>query len=141
VSSSSPMRREQRDGRQMGSGGKQPLVQLLAIGAAHLRCYVCRRKRAEDERAKVDEEEARHEIHRQSPKRPAPQGISAQGRLAANSRALEVQKFVRLSESFRQCGYPNGGRHAAVWRQAASFRTCVAPLHYWRVDRPRSPGR
>ena len=43
----------------MGSGGKQPLVQLLASGAAHQRCYVRRRKRVEDDRAKVAEEEAR----------------------------------------------------------------------------------
>ena len=43
----------ERDGRQMGSGGKQPLDQLLASGAAHLRCYVRRRKRVEDDRAKV----------------------------------------------------------------------------------------
>ena len=48
-----------RDGRQMGSGGKQPLDQLLASGAAHQRCYVLRRKRVEDDRAKVAEEEAR----------------------------------------------------------------------------------
>ena len=40
----------ERDGRQMGSGGKQPLDQLLASGAAHLRCYVCRCKRVEDDR-------------------------------------------------------------------------------------------
>jgi hypothetical protein len=39
--------------------GKQPLDQLLASGAAHLRCYVRRRKRVEDDRAKVAEEEAR----------------------------------------------------------------------------------
>jgi hypothetical protein len=43
----------------MGSGGKQPLDQLLASGAAHLRCYVRRRKRVEDDRANVAEEEAR----------------------------------------------------------------------------------
>ena len=49
----------ERDGRQMGSGGKQPLDQLLASGAAHQRCYVRRRKRVEDDRAKVTEEEAR----------------------------------------------------------------------------------
>ena len=49
----------ERDGRQMGSGGKQPLDQLLASGAAHQRCYVRRRKRVEDDRAKVAEEEAR----------------------------------------------------------------------------------
>jgi hypothetical protein len=49
----------ERDGRQMGSGGKQPLDQLLANGAAHLRCYVRRRKRVEDDRAKVAEEKAR----------------------------------------------------------------------------------
>jgi hypothetical protein len=49
----------ERDGRQMGSGGKQPLVQLLANGGAHLRCYVRRRKRVEDDRAKVAAEEAR----------------------------------------------------------------------------------
>jgi hypothetical protein len=42
----------------MGSGGKQPLDQLLASGAAHLRCYVRRRKRVEDDRAKVAEEKA-----------------------------------------------------------------------------------
>jgi hypothetical protein len=35
----------ERDGRQMGSGGKQPLDQLLASGAAHQRCSVRRRKR------------------------------------------------------------------------------------------------
>jgi hypothetical protein len=46
----------ERDGRQMGSGGKQPLDQLLAGGAAHQRR---RRKRVEDDRAKVAEEEAR----------------------------------------------------------------------------------
>jgi hypothetical protein len=34
----------ERDKRQMGSGGKQLLDQLLASGAAHLRCYVRRRK-------------------------------------------------------------------------------------------------
>jgi hypothetical protein len=39
----------ERDGRQMGSGGKQPLDQLFASGAAHQRCYVRRRKRVEDE--------------------------------------------------------------------------------------------
>jgi hypothetical protein len=49
----------ERDGRQMDSGGKQPLDQLLASGAAHQRCYVHRRKRVEDDRAKVAEEEAR----------------------------------------------------------------------------------
>ena len=49
----------ERDGRQMGSGGKQPLDQLLACGAAHQRCYVRRRKRVVDDRAKVAEEEAR----------------------------------------------------------------------------------
>jgi hypothetical protein len=43
----------------MGSGGKQPLNQLLAVGAAHQRCFVRRRKRVEDDRAKVAEEEAR----------------------------------------------------------------------------------
>jgi hypothetical protein len=35
-------------GRQMGSGGKQPIDQLLASGAAHLRCYVRRRKRGRE---------------------------------------------------------------------------------------------
>jgi hypothetical protein len=49
----------ERDGRQMSSGGKQPLVQLMASGAAHQRCYVRRRKRVEDDRAKVAEEEVR----------------------------------------------------------------------------------
>jgi hypothetical protein len=49
----------EQDGRQMGSGGKQPLDQLLASGAAHQRCYVCRRKRVDDDRAKVAEDEAR----------------------------------------------------------------------------------
>jgi hypothetical protein len=49
----------ERDGRQMDSGGKQPLDQLLASGAAHQRCYVRRRNRVEDDRAKVAEEEAR----------------------------------------------------------------------------------
>jgi hypothetical protein len=43
----------------MGSGGKQPLDQLLASGAAHQRCYVRRYKRVEDDRAKVAEEEVR----------------------------------------------------------------------------------
>jgi hypothetical protein len=37
----------------------QPLVQLLASGAAHQRCYVRRRKRVEGDRAKVAEEEVR----------------------------------------------------------------------------------
>jgi hypothetical protein len=41
----------------MGSGGKQPLDQLIASGAAHQRCYVRRRKRVEDDRANVAEEE------------------------------------------------------------------------------------
>jgi hypothetical protein len=49
----------ERDGRQMGSGGKQPLDQLLASGAAHQRCYVRRHKRVEDDRAKVAEAVAR----------------------------------------------------------------------------------
>ena len=43
----------ERDGRQMGSGGKQPLDELLVSGAAHQRCYVRRRKRVEGDRAKV----------------------------------------------------------------------------------------
>jgi hypothetical protein len=43
----------------MGSGGKQPLDQLLASGAAHLRCYVRRRKRVDGDRAKAAEELAR----------------------------------------------------------------------------------
>ena len=52
------------DGRQMGSGGKRPLDQLLALRrvvlrTAHLRCYVCRRKRVEDDCAKAAEEEGR----------------------------------------------------------------------------------
>jgi hypothetical protein len=47
----------ERDGRQMGSGAKQPLDQLIASGAAHQRCYVRRRKRVEDDRANVAEED------------------------------------------------------------------------------------
>jgi hypothetical protein len=43
----------ERGGRQMGSDGKQPLDQLLASGASHQRCYVRRRKRVEDDRAKI----------------------------------------------------------------------------------------
>jgi hypothetical protein len=61
----------------------------------------------------------RHQI--ESPKRDTKN--STQGRLAADSRPPVVQIFVRLSVSFRQPGAPNGGRHAAVWRQTASFRT------------------
>jgi hypothetical protein len=49
----------ERDGRQMGSSGKQLLDQLLASGAAHLRFYVRRRKRVEGDRANADEKEAR----------------------------------------------------------------------------------
>jgi hypothetical protein len=66
---------------------------------------------------------------------------SAQGRLAVSSEIPDFQILVVLLRTFRQPETPDGGGWVHGHSAASSLAPLVVQLHYWRVDRPRSPGR